>query len=138
LSGGADPAVIALLEGSFNRYAGMLVGEHLSNIAWGIFFISAAFAVLSSKVFDRRIGIIGVIGTPLFFVLAAEQLGLEGALLGLITDFGFPLLAVWHFAIAWSAFRFDRAAWRGPALGASFWGVMGVLYLAMAWPAIAG
>ena len=138
LNGGADAATIALLEGAFNRYAGMLVGEHLSNIAWGIFFISAALAVLVSTTFDRRIAIIGIIGTPLFFVLAAEQLGLDGPILPLITDFGFPVLAIWHFAIAWSALRFDRAEWTGPRLGAGFWVMMAIVYGAMIWPAIAG
>jgi xanthosine utilization system XapX-like protein len=35
----ADPEkaqMAAMLEGAFNHYAGMLVGEHLANICWGV------------------------------------------------------------------------------------------------------
>ncbi|MBX3487807.1 DUF4386 family protein [Parvibaculum sp.] len=140
----ADPSTteagheaIALMEGAFNRYAGMLVGEHLSNICWGFWLFFTGLTVRRSGVLDARIGRAMMALSPLMFILAAEQLGFEGPILGLLTDFGFPLLALVHFALAWQILRRPEGAAAQPlGIGAGVAGV--VLYVAMIWPAIAG
>lgn len=138
----ADPALseagretIALVEGAFNRYAGMLVGEHLGNICWGFWLFFTGLAIRGSGGVDRRIGTAAMTLSPLFGLLAAEQLGFDGAILGLLTDFGFPLLALIHFALAWQLVRRGDDA-PAPALGlpAALAGI--VLYTAMVWPAL--
>ena len=140
----ADPALsdagreaIGLIEGAFNRYAGMLVGEHLSNIAWGFWLFFTGVAVRQGGLFDRRVGGAMMWLSPLFGLLAAEQLGFKGAILGVLTDFGFPVLALLHFAMAAQLLRREagKAArplgWMSAVIGL-------VLYAAMVWPVVAG
>jgi hypothetical protein len=133
----AGREAVALIEGAFNRYAGMLVGEHLSNICWGFWLFFTGLSVRRSGIVDERIGRAMVALSPLMFVLAAEQLGFEGPILSLLTDFGFPLLALIHFALAWEILRRPRDGTAKP-LGAFAASVGLVLYVAMIWPALAG
>jgi hypothetical protein len=140
----ADPALseagretVALIEGAFNRYAGMLVGEHLSNIAWGFWLFFTGVAIRAGGVFDRRVGAAMMWLSPLFGVLAAEQLGLEGPILGILTDFGFPLLALIHFGLAWQLLR-RKDGGPAPRLGIGAAAAGAALYAAMVWPAVAG
>ncbi len=139
----ADPATteagreaVALVEGAFNRYAGMLVGEHLSNIVWGFWLLFAGLSIRRTGVLDRRVGAAMIVLSPLMWVLAAEQLGVEWPILGLLTDFGFPLLALIHFALAWQLLRRPENATAHPlGAGAVIVGIL--LYVAMVWPALA-
>tara|TARA_R110002074_G_scaffold315972_1_gene486396 strand:- start:2198 stop:3037 length:840 start_codon:yes stop_codon:yes gene_type:complete len=138
----ADPSLsdagreaVGLIEGAFNRYAGMLVGEHLSNIAWGFWLFFTGVAVRQGGLFDRRVGGAMMWLSPLFGLLAAEQLGLEGEILGVLTDFGFPVLALLHFALA------AQLLWRNADTAAKplgwFAGIVGAgLYAAMVWPVV--
>jgi hypothetical protein len=140
----ADPALgdagretAGLIEGTLNRFAGMLVGEHLANIAWGLWMFFTGVAIRQGGLLDRRIGTAMMGLSPLFGVLAAEQLGFEGDILGVLTDFGFPLLALIHFGLAAQLWRRrgDEAAeplgWMSGAVGVG-------LYAAMVWPVVAG
>lgn len=139
----ADPATteagreaVALLEGAFNRYAGMLVGEHLSNIAWGFWLFFAGMSIRRTALLDRRVGAAMIALSPLMWILAAEQLGLEWPVLGLLTDFGFPLLALIHFALAWQLLRrAENAPARPLGAGAAIAGIL--LYVGMIWPVVA-
>tara|TARA_R110000868_G_scaffold27716_2_gene104846 strand:- start:1065 stop:1886 length:822 start_codon:yes stop_codon:yes gene_type:complete len=140
----ADPTLsdagreaVGLIEGAFNRYAGMLVGEHLSNIAWGFWLFFTGVAARQGGMFDRRVGTAMMMLSPLFALLAAEQMGFEGEILGVLTDFGFPVLALLHFALAAQLLRRKAGAAARP-LG---WlaAIVGVgLYAAMVWPVVAG
>ena len=140
----ADPSLsdagreaVGLIEGAFNRYAGMLVGEHLSNIAWGFWLFFTGVAVRQGGMFDRRVGTAMMLLSPLFGLLAAEQMGFKGEILGVLTDFGFPVLALLHFAIAVQLLRREAGVAAKP-LG---WlaAVAGMaLYAAMVWPVVAG
>jgi len=138
----ADPAIgeaakemIGLIEGSFNRYAGMLVGEHLSNIAMGFWLFFTGLAIRKSGVLDPRLGTMAIIVSPLLFVLAAEQLGYAESMLSLITNYGLPLLAILHFGLAWQLVRRHGTA-PAPQLGVGFAAVAAILYAAMAAPAL--
>lgn len=133
----AGREAVALIEGAFNRYAGMLVGEHLSNICWGFWLFFTGLSVRRSDIVDERIGRAMTALSPLMFVLAAEQLGFEGPILSVLTDFGFPLLALIHFALAWQILRRPQDGTAKP-LGAFAASVGLILYVAMVWPALAG
>lgn len=140
----ADPAtsaagreMLSLIEGSFNRYAGMLVGEHLSNIAWGFWLSFTGLAILKSNLFDRRLGFAMLLLGPVLWVLASEQLGYSSPVLGLLTDFGFPLLALIHFGLAWQFIR-RKGEDKAPDLGVVAGGVGVLLYAGMIWPVISG
>jgi hypothetical protein len=139
----ADPTLsdagretVALIEGAFNRFAGMLVGEHLSNIAWGFWLFFTGVAIRRGGAFDARIGGAAMALSPLFGVLAAEQLGFGGPILQVLTDYGFPVLALIHFALAWQIVRREGEADAKPlGLDAAVAGV--ALYMAMVWPVVA-
>lgn len=140
----ADPAMsegaremIGLIEGSFNRYAGMLVGEHLANIAWGFWLFFTGLAVRRSGVIDPRIGTAAMVLSPLLLLLAAEQLGYVSPALDLLTDFGFPALGVLHVALAWQLLR-RKGQDAAPALGVGFVLFAALLYGAMVAPVLAG
>lgn len=128
---------LALLEGAFNRYAGMLVGEHLSNIALGIWLLTLGLAARASGLLDRRLATVTALLSPIAWVLAAEQLGFGGATLELVTDFAFPLLAIIHSGFAWQLIRKEPGK-PAPDLGVGFLVFAAVLYAAMVAPALAG
>lgn len=90
----------ALLEGAFNHYAGMLVGEHLANICWGIWLAAINISLLNATGQSRGLFCFGLALAPLLWLLAGEQVGVSGEILGPLVDFGFPLLAVWHILLA--------------------------------------
>ena len=89
----------AMLEGAFNHYAGMLVGEHLANICWGVWLTSICVVFLRGTNISRLAGF-GLALSPLLFLLAGEQIGVSGDVLDPLVDFGFPLLAAWHILLA--------------------------------------
>ncbi len=131
----AGKEMVGLIEGSFNRYAGMLVGEHLSNIAMGFWLFFAGLGIRRSDVLDRRLGTMAVVLSPILFILAAEQMGYAESALPLITNFGLPLLAILHFGLAWQLVRRkDMAA--PPNLGIGFGVVALILYGAMIAPTL--
>ena len=45
---------IALIEGAFNRYAGMAIGEHTANICVGLWTLLPGVAMLRCPLFGRR------------------------------------------------------------------------------------
>ncbi len=138
----ADPTIsetgkemIGLIEGSFNRYVGMLIGEHLSNISMGFWLLFAGLGIRKSGVLDPRLGTMAVGLSPILFILAAEQMGYAESALAVITNFGLPLLAILHFGLAWQLMRRrDLAA--APALGVGFGVTALVLYAAMVAPTL--
>lgn len=117
---GADAqtaATLAIIEGVFNRYAGMALGEHAANICLGIWTFGVGFAMRGNKLFDRRLACLGIVLGVAAAALALEQLGVWPALLGIILDFVFPLWAVWLVVVAASLLRADPETGEGPALG---------------------
>lgn len=117
---GADAqtaATLAIVEGVFNRYAGMALGEHAANICLGVWTFGVGAAMRGSELFDRRLAGCGMALGLAAAVLALEQLGIGQELLGLVLDFVFPLWAVWLLVIAASLLRADPGTGRGPRLG---------------------
>ncbi|MCP4380995.1 MAG: DUF4386 domain-containing protein [Hyphomicrobiales bacterium] len=135
----ADPEkaqMAAMLEGAFNHYAGMLVGEHLANICWGVWLASICVAFLKATNINRSLAWFGVALSPFLFLLAGEQIGVSGDVLDPLVDFGFPLLAVWHILLAVQLWRRNGAIGFA-AMGRGAWITGGVLAAGMIAPALA-
>ncbi|MDF1731458.1 MAG: DUF4386 domain-containing protein [Minwuia sp.] len=133
VAGHADTA--AVLEGAFNHYAGMLVGEHLANICWGIWLASISLCFLRATDIDRGLAWTGVAMAPLLILLAGEQIGVSGDVLEPLVDFGFPLLGVWHILLATQLWRRHGAVTFGP-LGRGTLALGGVLAIIMVAPSL--
>lgn len=134
-----DPAkagMAAMLEGAFNHYAGMLVGEHLANICWGIWLASICVALLGATNINRGLAWFGISLSPLLFLLAGEQIGVSGAVLDPLVDFGFPLLAVWHLLLAAQMWRRNGAG-KFALMGRRAWVTGSALAIGMILPAFA-
>ena len=133
----ADPAkmqMAAMLEGVFNHYAGILVGEHIANICWSIWLGAMGAALLRQEGLHRAFGWGGLGLAALMAVLAGEQIGVSGAVLDPLVDFGFPLLGVWHILLA--AMLWRRNGKGGfPAVGPVLAGVGAALAAGMTVPA---
>jgi len=119
----ADPTVpdvtrqaIALSEGSFNRYAGMAVGEHLATLALCVWMLCLALTMRRDALFDPRLGVAGLAIVPLAFLLALEPVGVAPRLLGPLVDLAFPAWVVWLVVTATSLWRTDPATGAGPRL----------------------
>jgi len=139
-SGSTGPSAdtIGLLEGAFNRYAGMAIGEHVANICLGLWTSLTGWALLEQHLADRRLAWTGVGLGVMAALLALEQLGIAPVLFGTIVDYGFPAWAVWLLVLAVSLLRTNPATGVGPRLG---WGTAawaGVLYAAMIAPVAFG
>lgn len=135
----ADPGKVemaAILEGAFNHYAGMLVGEHLANICWGIWLATISATFLNMTNISRSLMWFGMALAPLLFLLAGEQVGVSGDVLDPLVDFGFPLLAVWHCLLAVQLWRRNGAAHFG-SMGRAAWITGGALAAGMIAPALA-
>jgi len=140
----ADPNIsdgardmIDLIEGSFNGYASLLVGEHLAYIAMGLWLLVAGLGIRCSRVLDARLGLLAIVSSPVLFLLAAEQLGYGSGVLTLTTNFGLPLLAVIHLGLAWQLVR-RKDLEPAPKLGAGFVVIAVVAYGAMVAPVFMG
>lgn len=129
---------IGLIEGTFNRYAGMAVGEHLANICLGLWTGFTGVALLAERLVDRRLAWAGAGLGIVAGLLALEQLGVAPALFGVVVDYGFPAWAVWLLVLAVSLWRTPPSTGEGPRLawGTAAWA--GVLYVGMVLPVAMG
>lgn len=119
LMSGADSQTsitIAIVEGVFNRYAGMALGEHAANICLGIWTFGTGFAMRYNKLFDRRLAGVGMALGVVAAVLAFEQLGIWPDLLEIVLDFVFPLWVVWLLLVASSLLWANEETGEGPVL----------------------
>jgi len=135
----ADPEkaqMAAMLEGAFNHYAGMLVGEHLANICWGFWLASICVVFLRGTNISRALAGFGLVLSPSLFLLAGEQIGVCSDVLDPLVDFGFPLLAVWHVLLAIQLWRRNGAEAFMP-MRRVHWTLGGTLAIGMISPALA-
>lgn len=85
-------AVIGLLEGLLNRYAGMAIGEHLGFVAQGAWTIFISLAMFQGRLFALPYGLVGLVLGGLLAFSSLEQLG------GMFEAIGFlsaPVSAAW-------------------------------------------
>ncbi|MBO9598669.1 MAG: DUF4386 family protein, partial [Cohnella sp.] len=69
----AKEAVVVVYE-SFNRYAGMAVGEHLGWVLMGLWLIGVSTVQLKSALFSSWVGILGLLSGAGLLVSSFEQL----------------------------------------------------------------
>lgn len=139
----ADPGLpdvtrqaIALTEGSFNRYAGMAVGEHMGNLALSVWTFCLALSMRRDPLFDGRLGIVGLALAPLAFLMALEPLDVAPHLLGAVVNVAFPAWVVWLVVIAASLWRADPVTGQGPRLTWRTAAWAGPLFVLLAAPMI--
>lgn len=85
-------AVVGMLEGLLNRYAGMTVGEHLGFMAQGAWTLLIGIAMLRGPLFSWVYGVVGMVLGVLLFSGALEQLGGSFEQLGMMSA---PVSAAW-------------------------------------------
>lgn len=134
----ADAAAVsvAIVEGAFNRYAGMALGEHTANLCLGAWTMLTGIALRREPLVDPRLGTVAIALGPVAALLALEQLGVAPALLGLVLDLGFPAWAVWLLVLAGSLWRSQPAGETVPRLGWRTALAAAALYAAMVAPAL--
>lgn len=109
-------AMVALMEGTLNRYAGMTVGEHLGFLAQGLWSILAGSALIRTRLASPLLGVGGIVLGVLILGGALEQLGGPFAMLGM---FSAPASAAWLGWLLMLAFSLLRTGESGkePAMG---------------------
>jgi hypothetical protein len=78
-------AMVALVEGTLNRYAGMVIGEHLGFLGQGFWTLFVSVAMLSGVLFSRVYGVVGVLLGLAILVSSLEQLGGPFERLGMVS-----------------------------------------------------
>ena len=127
---GVPMETIAFVEGMLNRYAGMAIGEHLGFLAQAVWTMLLGVMMLRHKLFDGRLGIIGLVLGGLTLLFGMEPLGGFWAPLGELT---WPVLAawiVWLVVLAISLWRTNAKApegmhvgWKTAVVSTLFWAV---------------
>ncbi len=84
--------VIALIEGLLNRYAGMVVGEHLGFLGQGFWTVFVSAAMFRGRLFAWPYGAIGLVLGVVILISALEQLGGPFEAIGFLSV---PTSAAW-------------------------------------------
>ncbi|MBP6013043.1 MAG: DUF4386 domain-containing protein [Alphaproteobacteria bacterium] len=84
--------IVGLLEGLLNRYAGMVVGEHLGFLGQGIWTFLIGIAMLRGPLFAFPYGLIGMVLGVAIGVSSLEQLGGPFEAIGMLSA---PASAAW-------------------------------------------
>ena len=85
-------SVVALLEGLLNRYAGMVVGEHLGFLGQGVWTVLISAAMLRGPLFAWPYGVVGLVLGGLILTSSLEQLGGPFEAIGFLSA---PASAAW-------------------------------------------
>jgi hypothetical protein len=81
----AGQAMVALVEGTLNRYAGMVIGEHLGFLGQGSWTLFVSAAMMSGALFSRVYGLVGIVLGVAILVSSLEQLGGPFESLGMVS-----------------------------------------------------
>lgn len=84
--------VVAMLEGLLNRYAGMVVGEHLGFMGQGFWTLLISAAMFRGQLFAWPYGMIGFVLGALIVLSSLEQLGGPFEAIGMLSA---PVSAAW-------------------------------------------
>ena len=137
-SNGLSPAVIAFMEGAFNHYAGMTVGEHLGFLAQAIWTTLLGVVMLRSKLFHRSLGWFSIAIGLLSFPMSLEPLGEIFAPLAVLSV---PLNGAWLivlFVMAISLLRTNAATGEGMVLGWRTLAISTLIWVMATAPAMIG
>ncbi|MCP3923879.1 MAG: DUF4386 domain-containing protein [Desulfobacterales bacterium] len=95
------------IEGVFNRYAGMSVGEHLGFVSQAIWTILVGFAITRSKKLKSIYGWIGLFIGVLTIPMSFESLGEEFSYLKVLVSPVMIAWSIWLIAFAIHTIRID-------------------------------
>ena len=101
----SSPESIGILEGAFNSYAGMAVGEHLGFLMQAGWTIFTGIAIAKTTFLDKKLGIAGIIIGSLTILFAFEPFGGMFAFLGVLTN---PVESAWYIWLAFIAVSLFR------------------------------
>jgi len=116
LSAGS-PELIGVLEGAFNSYAGMAIGEHLGFLMQAFWTMFLGIVIFKTKLFSKKLGVAGIIIGALTLLFAFEPFG------GMFTIFGElvnPVESAWYIwlvFLAISLFKKDPNSDKVPQFG---------------------
>lgn len=120
-------ANVALVEGLLNRYAGMVIGEHLGFLAQGFWTLLISAAILRGAVLSRVYGAVGAVLGVLLLAGALEQLGGVFEVVGTFSALASAAWLGWLVMCGLSLAR-TNADGVGPKFGvASFIGLVGLM-----------
>ncbi len=88
-----SPEIVGFIEGAFNRYAGMAIGEHLGFLMQAFWTLFLSLAILKTSIFDRLLGQVGLIIGGLTIAMSLEPLGEFFSFLGELTN---PVETAWY------------------------------------------
>lgn len=114
---GVSKDVAAFVEGAFNHYAGMAIGEHLGFLMQAAWTLVLGLAILKQKLFTRSLGWAGVLIGIVTFVMSLEPLGGIFSICGELTNPVESAWYIWLIFLAISLFRTDPEKQEGPRFG---------------------
>ena len=131
LEQGVPLETIAFVEGAFNHYLGMTVGEHLGFLAQAVWTTLLGVVFLNTQLFDRRLAWPTIILGISTLLMGLEPLSPQLAFLGELTVPVHATLFIIEIIIAVSLLRTNAAkpvgmklGWRTLLLSSIFWVVM--------------
>jgi len=113
----SSPELIGVLEGAFNSYGGMAVGEHLGFLMQACWTIFIGIAILRTNFFDGKLGITGIIIGALTILFAFEPFGGIFSIFGELTNPVESAWYIWLVFIAVSLFRKAKNSSKVPEFG---------------------
>jgi len=131
----SSPELIGLLEGAFNSYAGMAVGEHLGFLMQASWTIFLGITILKTNLFSSKLGIAGIIIGALTILFAYEPFGGIFAIFGELTN---PVESAWYIWLVFlsiSLFRKVKNPSKTPEFGYSSLIIAVVCWLTFVIPA---
>jgi len=131
----SSPELIRILEGAFNSYAGMAVGEHLGFLMQACWTIFLGIAILKTNLFYNKLGIAGIIIGALTILFAFEPFGGVFTIFGELTNPVESAWYIWLVFIAVSLFRKDPNSNKVPRFGYISVTVAIIIWLAFVIPA---
>lgn len=93
-------AMAAFVEGAFNRYAGMSIGEHLGFVAQALWTLLLGFVIMKRDILSKNIGRAGIIIGIASIPMSLEPLGGPFAPMGTLTV---PVMTLWTLWLIWIA-----------------------------------
>jgi len=128
---GVPLETVAFIEGAFNHYLGMTVGEHLGFLAQAIWTTLLGVTLLNTQLFDRRLAWPTIILGLFTLVMGLEPLSPQLAFLGELTVPVHATLFVIEVIMAVSLLRTDaikpvgmKLGWRALTVSVLFWVLM--------------
>jgi hypothetical protein len=129
---------VALLEGAFNRYVGMALGEHVGFLCQAIWTTLLGISMLGRQLFDRSLARVGIAIGLASFPMAMEPLQGPFAAFALITVPVNGALYFWLVLLAISLLRTPVPEGQGVRIGWKLYATMAGLWVLTIAPAVLG